>query len=368
VLVALLSLAASVPLMRDRLASGDWRLALQPFPWLTGAGLAATALYIALTGGAGKQGRAAVTLAERAQLTLLAVPLAGIGALDVGVSNATGRSVAVAAGAAALVLTALAMITSADPVTGGPWEGRPRLCFPLTAACAGFVLAPTAALLAILRPVAAGGRYPTLHAFSLPLAAAAGAAVIGTGIAWLCGRRAAAAAAAGAGAHAARHKAGRKAGTARAGTSRAALRCILAGLACAAAGLIVAHQAGPAGPGTELAAAYALLCGGLAMALSAAVAEATPAGAMAGLSLALGGALTGYLVAGAIQIRMVGSLTSAGGADPGADPGAAAVAQALSRALGWWDVAAAAAVVVAAAGIFLLARARRGQEEVAVRG
>jgi hypothetical protein len=360
VVVAVISLTASVPLMRDRLASGDWRLALQPFPWLTAAGLAATALYVALTGGAGQRGRAAVALAERSQLTLLAVPLAGISALDVGVSNASGRSVAVAAGAAAVVLTALAMITSADPVTGGPRDGRPRLCFPLTAACAGFALAPTAAMLAILRPVAAGGRYPTLHALGVPLAAAAGAAVVGTGIAWLCGRRAAAAAArtgaARAGAHAARHKAGRKNGAGRAGASRAALRCVLAGLVCAAAGLIVLHQAGPAGPRTDLAAACALLCGGLAMALGAAVAEATPAGAVAGLALALAGALTGYLVAGAIQIRIVGSLTPAAG-----HPGAAAVTQALSRAVGWWDVAAAAATVVAAAGIFLLTRARRGQ-------
>jgi hypothetical protein len=355
VVVAVVSLAASVPLMRDRLAGGDWRLALQPFPWLTAAGLAATALYAALTG-AGRQGRAAVTLAERSQLTLLAVPLAGIGALDVGVSNASARSVAVAAGAAVVVLIALAMVTSADPVTGGPRQGRPRLCFPLTAACAGFALAPTAAMLAILRPLAGGGPYPTLHALALPLAAAAGAAVAGTGIAWLCGRRAAAAAVR-AGAHAARHKAARKSGTGRAGTSRAALRCVLTGLACAAAGLVVAHQAGPAGPRAELAAAYALLCGGLAMALGAAVAEATPSGALAGLSLALGGALTGFLVAGAIQIRIVGSVTSAGGAGHRA----AAVAQALGRAVGWWDVAAAAATVVAAAGIFLLARARQEQ-------
>ncbi|HEY3958230.1 MAG TPA: hypothetical protein VGM53_33100 [Streptosporangiaceae bacterium] len=366
VVVAVLSLAASVPLMRDRLAGGDWRLALQAFPWLTGAGLAATALYVALTGGVGRPGRAAVTLAERSQLSLLAMPLAGVSALAVGVSNASGRSVAVAAGAAALVLLALAMITSADPVTGGRPGRRPRLCFPLTAACAGFTLAPTAAVLANLSPLATGGPYPTLHALSLPLAAAAGAAVVGTGAAWLCGRRGSAVAAR-VGAHAARRKAGKSTGE-QAAMSRAALRCVLAGLVCAAAGLIVAHQAGPAGPRAELAAAYALLCGGLAMALSASVAEATPAGAMAGLSLALGGALTGYLVAGAIQIRIVGSVAPAAGAHPGAPSGAAAVAQALGRAVSWWEVAAAAATVVTAAGIFLLARARRGQEEAAVRG
>jgi hypothetical protein len=354
VVVMVISLLASVPLLRDRLAGGDWRVQLQPFPWLTAFALAATAVYLALTGGAGPPPRAAVTPAERSQLGLLAAPLAGLGALDIGISGQLASSVGVAAGVALFVLACLAMVTSADAVTGGPRGPRPRLCFPLIGACAGFVLAPTAGAIGTLRSLAAGPD-PALRALWLPLAAGAAACVLGTGIAHLLrpGPEAAAA-----GAHAARHKSGKGSKGARSG--RGALRCVLAGLACAAAGLLTARLAGPDGSQAELAVAYALIAGGLAAALSSGIAEATPAGAMTGLSLALAGAMTGYLAAGAIQIRLVGSLAAA------AQP--SAVVGALTRAAGTWELAAAAAAAAAGIAAFFIARARRGQGEVPVRG
>ena len=386
--VAVISLVGAVPLMRDRLVGGDWRAALQPFPWLTAVALAATALYVALTGGSGPQARAAVTPAERSQLALLAGPAAGLCALDLGVSNQRASSVAVAAGVALLVLTGLAMVTSADVVTGGERGRRGRLCFPLTGACAGFVLAPTAGAISALRPLAAGPD-PALRALWLPLAAAAAACILGAGIAWLL--RAGPPATAGlpatargdgtrgsrAGAHAARHKAGKNSKAGKAGKdgkdgkdgkaskagqrSSGALRCVLTGLIAAAAGLLVARVVGPNGSQAGLAGAFALLGGGLATALSAGIAEATPAGAMTGLSLSLAGALTGYLVAAAIQIRLVGSLASA-------TTGRRAATHALTRAAGWWELVAAAVIVAAAGGVFLLGRARRQQGEVPVRG
>jgi hypothetical protein len=363
VVVTVISLFGVVPVMRDRLMGGDWRAALQPFPWLTAIGLAVTALYVALAGGAGRQTRSAVTPAERSQLALLAVPVLGLGALDVGVSNQNSRSVAVAAGVAVVVLAALAMVTSSDPVTGGGRGRRRRLCFPLVAACAGFALAPTVGQIATLRPLA-GGPDPALRSLWLPLAAAAAGCLLGTAVAWLAGRRAARQQGDGrasrAGAHAARHKS-----TKTRGNGRATLACVIAGLICAATGLVIAHTGGPAAGPPELAAAFALLAGGLTMALSAGVAEATPAGAMSGLSLALAGALTGYLLAGAIQIRLVGSLASS---SIQAQIGSPAVAQALAKAANWWDVAAAAGAVVVAAGVFLIGRACRGPEEVASRG
>jgi hypothetical protein len=403
VVVTVVSLFGVVPVMRDRLAGGDWRAALQPFPWLTAAGLAVTALYVVLAGGAGRQTRSAVTPAERSQLALLAVPVLGLAALDVGVSNQNSRSVAVAAGVAVVVLAALAMVTSSDPVTGGSahlagktpdgtglagktpdgtgpagktpdgtdsagktrYGRRRRLCFPLVAACAGYVLAPTVGQIATLRPLA-GGPDPAVRSLWLPLAAAVAGCLLGTAVAWLAGRRAARQPADGrtgrAGAHAARHKSMKKT---KGNTGQATLTCVLAGLICAASGLVIAHVGGPAAGAHELAAAYALLAGGLAMALSAGVAEATPGGAMSGLSLALAGTLTGYLLAGAIQIRLVGALASS---SIQAQLGSPAVAEALTRAANWWDVAAAAGVVVTAAGVFLIGRARRGPEEVASRG
>ena len=381
VVVLVISLLGSVPLLRDRLAGGDWRAELQPFPWLTALALAATALYLALTGGAGPPSRAAVTPAERSQLGLLAAPLAGLGALDIGISGQLASSVGVAAGVAVFVLACLAMVTSADAVTGGP---RARLCFPLIGACAGFVLAPTAGAIGTLRSLAAGPD-PALRALWLPLAAGAAACVLGTGIAHQWRSRPAA--------RAGRHKNGRQnssaannraatsgaatsgaatsgaatsgastsgASTSSAATGRGALRCVLAGLGCAAAGLLIARVAGPNGSQAELAAAYALIAGGLAAALSAGIAEATPAGAMTGLSLALAGAMTGYLAAGAIQIRLVGSLAAA--AQPSAVTGA------LTRAAGTWELAAAAAAAAAGIAAFFIGRARRVQGEVPVRG
>jgi hypothetical protein len=387
VVVAVVSLFAVVPVMRDRLAGGDWRAALQPFPWLTAVGLGVTALYVALAGGMGRQTRSAVTPAERSQLALLAVPVAGLGALDLGVSDQNSRSVAVAAGVAVLVLAVLAMVTSSDPVTGGARGRRRRLGFPVIAACAGFVLAPTAGDIATLRPLA-GGPDPALRSLWLPLAAAAAGCLLGTAVAWLAGRRVGRQAGevrgARTGAHAARHQRRASFGSGKQGAGKAegyigpaTLICVLTGLICAAAGLVLARTAGPAAGQHELAAAYALLGGGLAMALSAGVAEATPSGALAGLSLALAGALSGYLLAGAVQIHMVSSLArvQAGAQAPGAQAPLtqapltqASLTQALSRAASWWDVAAAAATLVAAAGVFLIGRARRGQEEVGSRG
>ncbi len=395
--VLVLSLLGSVPLLRDRLTSGGWRAALQPFPWLTAVALAVTALYIALTGGAGPPTRAAVTPAERSQLALLAAPAAGLSVLAVGVSDQLASSVVAAAAVAVFVLACMAMVTSADAVTGGERGSRGRLCFPLVGACAGFVLAPTAGAISTLRSLAAGPD-PALRALGIPLAAAAAACVLGTGIAWLLRTRAGsgdvAATAATlspgradgearrAGAHAARHKArssakpgqGARAGQGAAAgpAGQAALRCVVAGLACAAAGLLAARAAGPNGSQAELAGAYALLAGGLAMALSASIAAAPPAGAMAGLSLALVGALIGYLAAAAIQIRLLGSAASAtaraAATHAAATAHAPAVGSALTRVAGSWELVAAAAAAVAAAASLFIGRARRRKGEVPVRG
>jgi hypothetical protein len=355
--VLVISLLGAVPLLRDRLTGGDWRVALHPVPWLTAVALAVTAGYVALTGGAGPPPRAAVTPAERSQLALLAAPAAGLSVLAVGVSNQLTSAVLAAGVVAVFVLACLAIVTSADAVTGGERGARSRLCFPLVGACAGFVLAPTAGAIGTLAPLAAGP-HPALRALGVPLAAAAAACILGTAVAWLLRGRAPAPA----GTHTARHKAGR----AGHGGSRA-LRCVLAGLACAAAGLLVVRVAGPGGSHAELAGAYALLAGGLVMALSASIAEATPSGAMAGLSLALAGAMIGYLAAGAIQIRLVGSASAAAARAPAAAR-VSAMADALTRAAGTWELAAAAAAAAAAVGVLFIGRARRRKGEVPVRG
>lgn len=351
VVVVVIGLLGAVPLMRDRLTGGHWRAALQPFPWLTAAALAATAIYVLATGGSGPPARAAVTPAERSQLALLAVPVAGLGALAVGVSEQRASSALVAAGVAVLVLAGLALMASADPVTGGR-EGRRspgRLCFPVAGACAGFVLAPTAGAIGALRALP-GGPDPALRALGLPLGVAAGGCVLAAFAAALVhDRTAAARAGVHAGAHAARRGSGGE------------LRLVLLGLACAAAGLLAVRAAGPNGSQAALAVGYGLLGGGMALALSTAICGASAAGAMSGLSLTVAGALTGYLTAGAIQVRMISA----------AAPvmwGNASVGRVLTEAAGRCELIAAGAAVAAAAGVFLLGRARREPGEVTRRG
>ncbi len=60
---AVATLMVSVPLIGSRVAAGGWRAALQPYPWLTGAALAATAAHVALTGST--RGAIAVCAARR---------------------------------------------------------------------------------------------------------------------------------------------------------------------------------------------------------------------------------------------------------------------------------------------------------------
>ncbi|HEY2444081.1 MAG TPA: hypothetical protein VGI31_13150 [Streptosporangiaceae bacterium] len=362
--IMLVSLLGAVPLLRDRLTGGHWQAALQPLPWLTAVALAAAAAYVAATGGSGPPPRAAVTPAERSQLALLAVPAIGLAALDVGVAEqpASPAAAMAAAGVAVLVLAGLAMTTSADAVTGGNRGKRGRLCFPLAGAACGFAIAPTAGAIASLRPLAAGP-HPALRGFLLPLAVAAASCVVAAGIAALCHRGPDTPARDRAGAHAGAHAAAHRG-------SGGALRLVLAGLLLAAAGLVTARATGPAGSQAGLAAGYGLAAGGLGLALCSAIAEATAAGAMAGLSLIVAGALTGNLVAGAIQIRMIGSITAgaAGAAGSAAADAAGSAESVLTRATSLWELVASGAVVAAAVAALFIGRAHHDQEEVPGRG
>ena len=91
--VMVAGLAAAPELMRHRVGSGDWIVALQPVPWLTGAALALGALYALLA-----EGTATVTArnlfpaAERTQLALLTAPVAGICAIALAVTYPGGQA------------------------------------------------------------------------------------------------------------------------------------------------------------------------------------------------------------------------------------------------------------------------------------
>ncbi len=136
---------------------------------------------------------------------------------------------------------------------------------------------------------------------------------------------------------------------------------VLAGLVVAMEGLAAARLAGPFVPDLVLAGVSAPLAGGLAAALTAALAgtaaKATAASALSGASLLLGGLMTGYLAAGAVQVRMVTQLAVGPGQVPGRTQGAERLA--LAGAVGAWELVGLVSVLIAMAVIILTGRARR---------
>ena len=77
------------------------------------------------------------------------------------------------------------------------------------------------------------------------------------------------------------------------------------------------------------------------------------ASALTGASLLLTGVMTGYLAAGAVQVRMVSQLAR----PPGATEAAERLA--LAGAVGVWELAGLVSVLIAIAVIILTGRARR---------
>ena len=275
-------LATAPELMRHRVGSGDWVVALQPFPWLTGAGLGLGALYALLA-----EGTAAVTArhlfpaAERAQLALLTAPVAGICAIALAVTYPGGQAIAAAAVADALALAGLAAITARTATAAR---------FAVICAVTGFTVAPAAgAMTALARSTAVSG--------------------ITVLVAALCG-----------------------AGLAVATRQPQARAVTATGLSVAAVGLAALDLAGPAAAAAHL---IAVLCvpvvGGLAAALTAALRTSGAAGALAGVVILLAGLVAGYLAAGAVQLRAIAGAVTA--------PAARA---ALAAAAGHWALVAAA--------------------------
>jgi hypothetical protein len=306
--ITVTGLIAAVAVIRHRLSGGDWHAAFQPYPWLTGAALAAAAIYAMLAGGEatppgeGRDGTRKGTAHECAQLAVLASPAVGLSALAVAVTYRQSTALLAAASVGTLVLCGVAAVASADKVIGGP------LCFPLIGAVTGLVVAPAAGAVTSLRTLAPGqpGGAPWL-----PLAAAAGAAASGAAIAVAARRR--------------------------------PWLVVCAGLALAAASLAAARITGPLAASPVLAAVAAPLAGGLAAAMTAALTVATAASALSGASLMLAGLMTGYLAAGSVQVRMVASLA----------PARLAVRGALTGAAGLWELAGAAAVAVVTTAVII---------------
>ena len=400
---AVSTMTAAVPLIGFRVAVGGWRAALQPYPWLAGVALAVTAVHVVVTGGAGATGSGGrraggratgsggrgaggrggrrdgvtggaggvITPAERAQLALLFVPAVGLGALAVGSTFQWPPSGQLAAGGVATaMLTTLAIVLYRDAVVGSV----PAL--PFCALLTGLAMAPSAGVIEgsrLLRTGAAAAPnparvllgVPATHAMTavgavpaLPIAAAFAGGII------------AAAVAAGAARSALRPRSdGRRhvpAPNAAAAVGLAVSACGLAlaratGTLTRATGTLtratgtLTRGAGTLTPAQLQTLALALLAGGLALALGAAMADASACAALTVLPLALAGMVTGYLVAGGMQILFV-TAGSRGHRLTAAPP---AVSGALLRATAMWELAAAATAGLAAIMVLLAGRARR---------
>ncbi|HLI38378.1 MAG TPA: hypothetical protein VKV80_13720 [Streptosporangiaceae bacterium] len=376
--VTVTGLVAAVPMIRLEVAHGHWRAALQPYPWLTVAGMAAAVGYAALAGVAAapsRRARAART-PERAQLALLAGPPAALSVMAVAAGWRSSAALPAVAVVVMGLLIGVAVVASADTVTGG------ALCPPLAGAVTGILLAPAASavtsLHGLIPATRAAGSTPRSW---LPLAAVAGAAITGAAITAAmrhgpAGRGGGDAGGGPAGEAGSGRGAGFRDGTGSGGTGGSggpgrpreggARRAVaLAGLVLAlislgglAAGhgtghLTGLHAARPAHAGSglftisamstapaghaasaALAAVSAALAGGLAASLAASLGEATAASALSAVTLMLAGVLAGR----------------------------------LAGAAGLWAPAGAAAAAVAAIVMFLAGRGRRGSVSAANRG
>jgi len=247
-------LALAPELMRHRVTSGGWHTALQPYPWLTGAALALTALYALLAEeSAAATARSAFPAAERARLALLTAPVAGICAIAIAVTYRGDKAVVAAAVADAI---ALAAITA---------RAGTAARFAVICAVTGFTLAPAAGAVTSLTALT--------QLTALPAAAVLAAALAGAALAVL--------------------------------TQRPHARALTAvGLFLAAVGLASLDLAGLAAPsGRQLAVLCIPLAAGLTMALTASLRAAGAAGALAGVVIMMAGLVTGYLAAGAVQLH-----------------------------------------------------------------
>lgn len=307
---AVAGLACAAELMKHRLAAGDWRAALLPYPWLTGVALGVAALYALLAETkVTASTRNDFPVAERAMLAQLAVPVTGMCVVAIAVTYGRSEAVTAAAIAEALSLACLAVATAR--------AGTARW-FAVACAVTGFTVAP-----------AAGDATDLMRAGTVtgaPLIERVGHFALTQ--AELCGIALCVAALAGAGAAIA------------APASRTKL-VSGTGLLVAAAGFAAAYATGPH---SQLLAVICLpVAAGLSAALTAGQRGTGAPGAMCGGVLMLAGVLAGYLADGALQLHALDHAVS----------GTAAVHAALFSADARWNVVAAA--VTGVAGLAALA-------------
>ncbi len=302
-------LAAAPELMRQRLAGGNWHAALQPYPWLTGIALGAAAVYALAADGALTRGTMSnFPPAERAQIALLAAPVAGMCVTTIAVTYGRTDGVIAAAIAESVALAGLGVMTGLSGSEA--WVA-------VVGAVTGFAVAPAAGAVTDLLDL-------TPHSWLMLTAFVGGAAASGVALAAIL-------------------------------PARWAGIAIACGLALAAVGFATGYLVSLTGltgqRGQLIAVAWAPVACGLVVALATGLRRTGAAGAMCGTVLLLAGVMTGYLADGAIELQAV----SAGARR------AAAVRGALLTADSRWNIAAAAVTGAVALAVFACSMRRSGQ-------
>ncbi|HEX6467476.1 MAG TPA: hypothetical protein VF069_00150 [Streptosporangiaceae bacterium] len=302
-------------------AAGEWRAALQPYPWFAALALGVAALFGPLPARAAAP---AVRRIERTQLLLPLAPAAGFAFLAVVTTYGwtPGAQLALA-GLGAACLAGLAVVGSRDATAGTP------LCFALVAFTAGLLGMPVAAPLAGLIGANPGPRGVPLAPFAAAAMAAAAAALI--------------------------------ASRSRTGGGRAVLITGHALAVVAVLWLRATDTATDTGMDAAMSGGWsrpwpaafplALLGAGLGAALAASLRAASQGGALFGLTMCFPGVLCGYMVIGPLQVHRVGAAMLDGG-------GTGDVVAALTAAFRVWLVIAGALAALLAAVAAIAGRDR----------
>ncbi|MFF3667704.1 hypothetical protein [Microtetraspora malaysiensis] len=290
-----------------------WQVTLQPYPLLTGVALALAAVYLVLwivaRDGADRAESATEgpSASERSRLGLAAVPAAGIAVLAVGTTFDWPPVLVIAAAAVAVV----AMLGLGAVVA---FEGPGGRTLAFTSVAVGLVVLPTAAQTTYVEMGGVRGG-PGLSGLWLPFMLAA---VVALATACLVGALK-------------EERAGRFVG---------------AGLVAVVAGLCAIRLIAPTPDGLLLVVPFALLAGGSAVALVAALRPVRLGTALLGLSLCFPAVLAGFLLGTGVQLTRLQDVARSG--DPTKPE---LIAQAFVDALWTWALVGGFAVV----GIIVIA-------------
>jgi hypothetical protein len=289
----------------------SWQVALQPYPLVSGVALGVAAIYLTLWLLAGdNRADARPPSAERSRLLLAGVLSAGIAALALGTTFDWPPGLVLAAACVSVI--ALFGLGSF-----GTYEGAGGRGLAFTMIVVGLVVLPTAAQTTYVELGGLGG--PGLSGLWLPFTVAAAAAVAA---AWAAGRL----------------------------PESAVPHLTRGGLVAIVAGLCAVRFFVPSADGVILVVPFALIAGGAAVALAAALRVTSIGASLFALTLCFPAVLTGFLLGTGMQIARLRAVQESG------SPTAQDLVDGFVAALHGWALVGGSAVVASLVLATALAR------------